>query len=80
MAGDVLSGQPVHTHQLHYGLGNGVLDPQVGHGIDEPLVELWGPHEAGPLEGPGRLLPGASAGAQIGGVSKVGGVGLGRGG
>lgn len=75
VAGDVLPGQPVDAHELHYGLGDGILDPQVGHGVDEALVELRRPHQAGPLEGAGGLVA-AGAGAQIGGISEIGGVGL----
>ncbi|PQQ01448.1 hypothetical protein Pyn_24113 [Prunus yedoensis var. nudiflora] len=50
MAGNILPGEAVHTHELHYGLGDGVLDPQVCHGVHKALVELRGPHEAGPLQ------------------------------
>jgi len=58
MAGDVFAGQAVDAHELHYGLGNGVLDPQVGHGIHEALVQLRGPHQPRPLERPRRFLLG----------------------
>ena len=40
------------------------------YGVDEALVELWGPHEAGALEGAGRFLAGG-AGAEIAGVGEV---------
>jgi len=56
VAGDVFAGQPVDAHELHYGLGNGVLDPQVGHGIHEALVQLWGPHQSRPFQSPRRFL------------------------
>lgn len=74
VARDVLAGQAVDAHELHYGLRDRVLDPEVGHGVDEPLVELWGPHEPGTLEGPGRLVSGGvSGGVEVGGVAEVGG-------
>lgn len=45
----------------------------MGHRVDEPLVELWGPHEAGALEGAGGLVAG-DAGAEFAGVGEVGGI------
>lgn len=84
MAGDVLAGQPVDAHQLHYRLRDSILDPQVGHGVDEPLVELRGPHEARPFQGPGRLVSpatgtgspaaAAAAAAQVSRVEFRGGI------
>lgn len=78
VAGHILPGQPIHTHQLHDGLGHGVLDPQVGDRIDEPLVELRRPDEARPLEGAGRLVA-TGAGAKLAGVGELGRAGLGGG-
>ena len=46
---DVFAGQTIDAHELHYGLGNGVFDAEVRDGVNEALVELWGPHEAGPF-------------------------------
>lgn len=66
MAGDVLSGKPINLHLLQYPLGKSILHPQVGQGIQKPLVELWGPRESGPLEGPGRPIRSAR-------LSKLGG-------
>ena len=67
MAGDVLSGEAVDAHQLHDRLGDCVLDAEVGHGVDEALVELWGPHEAGPLQGPSWLVRAGRVGELGGG-------------
>ena len=64
---DVLAREAVDAHQLHYGLGHGVLDAEVRHGVDEALVQLRRPHEARPLERPRRLVAGAApAGAAAG--------------
>ena len=63
VARDVLSGQPVDAHELHNRLRNGVLDPEVRHRVDEAFVQLRGPHEAGPFQGPRRLVSGAGGGA-----------------
>lgn len=80
MAGNILPGEAVYTHELHYGLGDGVLDPQVCHSVHKALVELWGPHEAGPLERAGGLFP-ARTRPQVGRIGEFGrGVGVGRGG
>lgn len=78
VTGDVLPGEAVDAHKLHDCLGDGVLDAEVGDGVDESLVELRGPDEARALEGTGRLV------AVAGGVGEVGGgggevVGRGRG-
>jgi hypothetical protein len=59
VGGHVLAREAVDAHQLHYGLGHGVLDAEVCHRIDEALVQLRRPHQARPLERPGRLVPGA---------------------
>jgi len=75
VAGNVFSGQTIDAHELHYGLGNGVFYAEVRDGVDEALVELWGPHEARALEGSGGLLAG-SAGAELAGVGELGGGGL----
>lgn len=76
MTGNVLPGQAIDTHELHYGLGDGILDTQVSDGVDKALVELRSPNKAGALEGAGGLIAGGP-GAQIGGISEIGGVGLG---
>lgn len=69
----VLPSQPVNAHELHYGLGHGVLDSQVGHGVHEPLVELRGPHQPRSLQCPGRLVPARPpAAAQLGRVDELG--------
>ena len=60
MARDVLSRQPVDAHELHNRLGNGVLDPEMRHRVDEAFVQLRRPHEARPLQGPRRLVSGAA--------------------
>lgn len=74
MAGDVLPGEAVDAHQLHDRLGDGVLDAEVGHGVDEALVELWGPHEAWPLQGPSGLVLAGRVGELGGGGGRwVGG-------
>jgi len=52
----ILSSKAINTHQLHYGFGDSILNAQVGHSIHKSFVELWGPHEAGPLQGAGWLL------------------------
>lgn len=78
VAGHILPGQPIHAHQLHDGLGHGVLDPQVGDRVDEPLVELGRPDEARPLEGAGRLVA-AGVGPELAGVGELGRDGLGDG-
>lgn len=57
MASNILSSEAINTHELHYSLGHSILDPQVRHSIHKPLVELWRPHEPGPLESPSRFLP-----------------------
>lgn len=73
VTGDVLAGEAVDAHQLHYGLGDGVLDAEVGHGVDEAFVELRRPDEAGALEGTGGFV-GGGAGKDGGGGVEVGGV------
>jgi len=75
VAGDVFSGQTIHAHELHYGLGNGVFYAEVCDGVDEALMELRGPHKARALEGSSGLLAGG-AGAELAGVGKLGGGGL----
>jgi len=75
VAGNVFSGQTIDAHELHYGLGNGVFYAEVGDGIDEALMELWGPHKARALEGSSGLLAG-SAGAELAGVGELSGGGL----
>ncbi|CAL4908218.1 unnamed protein product [Urochloa decumbens] len=69
VGGDVLAREAVDAHQLHYRLGHGVLDAEVGDGVDEALVELRRPDQARPLQRPGRLVAGAAsaAGARGGG-------------
>uniref|UniRef100_A0A0E0DNF6 Uncharacterized protein n=1 Tax=Oryza meridionalis TaxID=40149 RepID=A0A0E0DNF6_9ORYZ len=37
---DVLAREAIDAHQLHYRLGDGVLDAEVRHRVDEPLVQL----------------------------------------
>jgi hypothetical protein len=61
VGGDVLPREAVDAHQLHYGLGHSVLDAQVRHRVHEALVQLRRPHQARPLQRPGRLVPGASS-------------------
>jgi hypothetical protein len=61
VGGDVLPREAVDAHQLHYGLGHRVLDAQVRHRVHEALVQLRRPHQARPLQRPGRLVPGASS-------------------
>ena len=41
---------------LHYGLGSAVFDVEVCNGIDKVLVEMRGPHKAGPFLGMRWLL------------------------
>jgi hypothetical protein len=53
---DVLAREAVDAHELHYGLGHGVLDAELRHGVDEALVQLRRPHEARALERPRRLV------------------------
>ena len=57
MTSNVFSSEAIHTHELHYGLGDSILDPQVRHSVHKPLVELRCPHQPGPLQCPRRLLP-----------------------
>uniref|UniRef100_A0A804Q0B3 Uncharacterized protein n=1 Tax=Zea mays TaxID=4577 RepID=A0A804Q0B3_MAIZE len=66
VGGDVLAREAVDAHQLHYGLGHGVLDAEVRHGVDESLVQLRRPHEARALERPGRLVAAAAPAAAAG--------------
>lgn len=66
---NVLAREAIDAHQLHYRLGDGVLDAEVRHRVDEPLVQLRRPHEPGPLERPRRLVatsPAAAAAARPG--------------
>ena len=56
VAGHVFSCQAIHTHELHYGFWDGVFDAQLGDGVDESLVELWGPHEARAFQSARRLF------------------------
>jgi hypothetical protein len=76
VGGDVLPREAVDAHQLHYGLGHRVLDAQVRHRVHEALVQLRRPHQARPLQRPGRLVPGASsshaAAARPGGRRRAG--------
>nr|CAB3461476.1 unnamed protein product [Digitaria exilis] len=68
VGGDVLAREAVDAHQLHYGLGHGVLDAEVRHGVDEALVELRRPHEARALERPRRLVSAAAPSAAAAGA------------
>ncbi|KAF8765630.1 hypothetical protein HU200_008121 [Digitaria exilis] len=68
VGGDVLAREAVDAHQLHYGLGHGVLDAEVRHGVDEALVELRRPHEARALERPRRLVAAAAPSAAAAGA------------
>lgn len=52
VASDVLACQSLNIHQLHNRLRHGVFDPQMADDVDEPLVEMRGPHKAGPLQRP----------------------------
>lgn len=70
VAGDVFTGQSVDAHELHYGLRDGVLDAEVGDGVDEALVELRRPDEAWTLEGPGGLVA-AVARSELAGVGDL---------
>ncbi|KAJ1405259.1 hypothetical protein SESBI_26023 [Sesbania bispinosa] len=70
VASDVFSGQTIDAHELHYGLWNRVFDSKVCHGVNEALVELWGPHKAWPFECAGRFLAGG-AGPQFAGIGEI---------
>ena len=64
------SREAVDAHELHYGLGHGVLDAEVRDRVDEALVQLRRPHEARALVHPGRLVAAASATSAVGGGGK----------
>lgn len=71
MAGDVLSSEAVYAHELHYGLGNGVLDPEMGHGVDESFVELRRPNQPRSLQGACWLVAGVAGGHGVRGSGEV---------
>jgi hypothetical protein len=61
VAGDVLAGDALDVHDLHDGLGHGGLVAELLDRLDEPAMELRGPHHP-------RLLPGLAVSRGDGGL------------